>query len=431
MDVTVNQFVDAGLPNDITLCEDAIPLDMITALNGAPTPGGTWTTNVGAPWSGTWVAATDAQGVYTYTVTSALPCLDHSTTLTVAMHLAPWAGDDGAITRCANDGDVALFPFLGSAPDTDGFWEDPMQAPHSGTLQPPTALAGNHYYIVLGTAECAHLIDTALIATTINPLPRVNFMAEPDSGCHPLNATLFNTTPLGDVGGNCVWQLGDGSTVVDCDSLQHLYLEPGWYPVRLTVTSPLGCTDFLFRTHMILVEEAPTAAFFISPNPGTVDNSTIYFTADDTDNAQYEWNLDGLQLGNAIHAHQWFNDVLGSDHEICLNVMDRYGCADTLCQEVSIVVPAIWSPNAFTPDGDGLNDKYIPRLFDMVPSEHLFQVFDRWGELIFSTTDPVEGWDGAVGGSIAPQGVYVWRMETLPMYAADKLELFGTVTLIK
>ncbi|MBK8500106.1 MAG: gliding motility-associated C-terminal domain-containing protein [Flavobacteriales bacterium] len=429
--ITVNQYVDAGLPNGLTLCEDAATLDMLDALNGAPTPGGTWTAPNGAVWSDNWVAATDAQGIYTYTVTSALPCLDHSTTLTLAMHPAPWAGDDGSLTKCANDGQVPLFPLLGNAPDLNGVWLDPMQATHSGVLNPPTALSGPHAYVVYGTDECDHLIDTALVAVTINPLPRVAFVAEPDSGCHPLLATLYNTTPPEDVGNNCVWQLGDGSTVVACDSVEHLYLEPGWYPVRLTVTSPLGCTDFLFRTHMILVEEAPSASFLSSPNPGTVDNSTIFFSAEDLNNVYYGWELDDQPLDTGVHAHQWFNDVLGSTHQICLNVADRYGCVDTLCQTVEIVVPAIWTPNAFSPDGDGVNDKYIPRLFDIVPKEHVFQVFNRWGELIFSTTDPTEGWDGTYGGTMAAQGVYVWRMETLPMYAADKLELFGTVTLIK
>lgn len=430
-DITVNQYVDAGLPNELTLCEDATPLDMLAALNGAPTAGGTWTAPNGAVWSGTWIAATDVEGIYTYTVTSAPPCLDHSTTLTVAMHLAPWAGDDGTLTKCANDDETLLFPLLGNSPDVGGIWLDPVQAPHSGLLSPPVALNGAHAYVVYGTDECAHLIDTALVAVTVNPLPRVDFVAEPAAGCHPLRTILYNTTPAEDVGGNCIWELGDGSTVVACDFVEHLYLEPGWYPVRLTVTSPLGCTDLLFRTHAVLVEEAPTADFLASPNPGTVGSSTMYFSAYDLNNVAYEWHLDGVRFGEGTNVDYTFGDVLGSEHEVCLNVVDRYGCVDTLCQDVSIVIPTIWLPNAFSPDGDGVNDKYIPQLFDVVPTEHLFQVFNRWGELIFSTNDPTDGWDGTYGGTMAAQGVYVWRLETLPMYAADKVELFGSVTLIK
>lgn len=431
--ITVNQYVDAGLPNALTLCEDAVALDMLAALNGAPTPGGTWTAPNGTPWGGSYLAAVDPEGIYTYTVTSALPCLDHSTTLTLAMDPAPWAGDDGSITKCANDGSLPLFPLLSNGPDLDGVWIDPTQAPHNGTLNPPTALTGAHAYVVYGTGACTHLIDTSFVAVTINPLPRVAFVAEPDSGCHPLRVTLFNTTPLEDIGANCMWDLGDGDISVACDSVSHLYLEPGWYPVRLTVTSPLGCTHFLFEHNVILVEKAPEAIFLTSPNPGFVGNSTLFFNAQDLDNSHYGWTLDGSALGTGQHAQQWFTDVIGSDHEICLDVTDRYGCVDTLCQAVSIVVPAIFYPNAFTPDGDGVNDKYFPRVLDVVAKEHLFQVFDRWGEVIFTSTDPTEGWDGSMGGGgeVLPQGVYVWRLETLPMYAADKVEFFGSVTLIK
>lgn len=429
--VTVNQAVDAGIANDLTLCEDAVALDMLGALQGTPTPGGTWTAPNGTPWGGTFLAAVDPPGVFTYTVTTALPCLDHSSTLTLAVDPAPWAGDDASITRCANDGSVVMFPLLGGTPDTDGFWEDPVQNPHNGTLNPPSATSGAHAYIVLGSGACEHLIDTAIVAVTINPLPRVAFIADPDSGCHPLEVNLFNTTPSEDIGATCIWQLGDGTTVADCDSLTHVYAEPGHYPVQLTVTTPLGCTDLLFRPSVVFVEEAPLADFLISPNPGSVGNSTIFFTALDEDNVHYGWVLDGVPHGIGPRDHQWFNDVLGSDHEICLNVTDRYGCVDTLCQAFEVVVPSIFTPNAFTPDGDGLNDKYYPQVLDVVPGAHLFQVFDRWGEIIFSSTDPTEGWDGTYGGQAAPQGVYVWRLETLPMYSADKVELFGSVTLIK
>ncbi len=98
-----------------------------------------------------------------------------------------------------------------------------------------------------------------------------------------------------------------------------------------------------------------------------------------------------------------------------------------------IIVPSIFVENAFTPDGDGINDKFLPHLMDIIPAEHVFQVFDRWGGIIFSSEDPTEGWDGRANnsGDILQQGVYVWRLEALPRYQADKLEFIGSVTLIK
>ncbi|MCC6939046.1 MAG: gliding motility-associated C-terminal domain-containing protein [Flavobacteriales bacterium] len=431
--ITVNQYVDAGLPNALTLCEDATPLNMLASLNGSPTPGGIWTAPNGTQWGGTWLASIDPQGIFTYTVTSALPCLDHSTTLTVAMDPAPWAGDDGTITKCANDGSVTLFPLLGGSPDVDGYWEDPTQASNPGTLVPHNELSGNYVYIVLGTATCAHLIDTALVAALINPLPRIAFVADPDSGCNPLQVQFTNTTPAEDVGDPCLWNFGDGQFGADCVDVTHIYQDPGSYHVRLKVTTPAGCTDELLRYNVVLVDPAPVATFRMSPDPGTPGNSTIFFTAEDDHPVYYGWSIDGIPYTTGQQANHWFNAILGSEHLICLNVYDRYGCADTLCRTVEIIVPSIFVENAFTPDGDGINDKFLPHLMDIIPAEHVFQVFDRWGGIIFSSEDPTEGWDGRANnsGDILQQGVYVWRLEALPRYQADKLEFIGSVTLIK
>lgn len=94
-----------------------------------------------------------------------------------------------------------------------------------------------------------------------------------------------------------------------------------------------------------------------------------------------------------------------------------------------VVIPTI--PNAFTPNGDGLND--IFRIIG-IPKENItqfnFQVYDRWGQLIFSTNDILEGWDGRFKGELCPVGVYVWVI-----YYEDNKKIKttnkGTVTLVR
>jgi gliding motility-associated-like protein len=68
-------------------------------------------------------------------------------------------------------------------------------------------------------------------------------------------------------------------------------------------------------------------------------------------------------------------------------------------------------PNAFTPNGDGLNDKF--RIFGTPPeniTKYNFQIFDRWGQRIFDTNDIEEAWDGKSNGQYCPAGVYVWEI---------------------
>ncbi len=72
--------------------------------------------------------------------------------------------------------------------------------------------------------------------------------------------------------------------------------------------------------------------------------------------------------------------------------------------------PGVHVPNAFTPDGDGVNDVFLPVIAGELESYRL-EIFDRWGELLFTTNDPAQGWDGMVGGMEAMDGIYVWQLE--------------------
>jgi gliding motility-associated-like protein len=100
--------------------------------------------------------------------------------------------------------------------------------------------------------------------------------------------------------------------------------------------------------------------------------------------------------------------------------------------ELAMKPVGLMAATAFTPDGDGLNDKFFPFFMGMNLSLSRFQVFDRWGRSLFVSTSG-EGWDGTfgAGGAAMPMGVYVWRLEAWPNGSQDKLDLSGSVTLIR
>ena len=79
-----------------------------------------------------------------------------------------------------------------------------------------------------------------------------------------------------------------------------------------------------------------------------------------------------------------------------------------------------------------MNDMFKPIMLDMAPEDYHLRIFDRWGQLVFDTTDPDKGWDGSgINGGRTATGVYVWRLTYRPLYAADKLDRFGNVTLLR
>ncbi|MFI5156542.1 MAG: gliding motility-associated C-terminal domain-containing protein, partial [Chitinophagales bacterium] len=86
-------------------------------------------------------------------------------------------------------------------------------------------------------------------------------------------------------------------------------------------------------------------------------------------------------------------------------------------------------PNAFTPNGDGRNDVFRPIVLENVV-HYKFQLFNRWGERIFESNTPMQGWDGKLNGMPAANGVYVWFCQYQPEGQGEKMKK-GTVVLIR
>ena len=432
--VAIPQAVHAGTDSSIVLCRDAAPFSMQSRLGGTPDNNGKWTDVNGTMVPDLFNPASGTIGVYTYTVTAVLPCPDQSAVLTINLDPLPQAGLDSSLVICANGGNTPLFPLLGGNPDTGGHWLTPQDSLlANGLLHPSLGLSGNYDYVTIGPGTCSHLSDTAMVSIRINPLPVITFTADPDSGCNPLEVNFTNTTDPIYVGNSCVWNFGDGSDPVEnCGTVTHLYAEAGWYHLKLRVTTPQGCTDQLIAPGAVLVDPAPKATFVFTPDPGTAANSTVVFTATDPHAVAYQWSFpDGTEQDHR-QATYTFPDKLADSYAVCLSVLDRYGCADTLCDTLPILVPNLWVPKAFTPDGNGVNDIFKPITLDMAPEDYHLWIFDRWGQLVFDTTDPDKGWDGSgIDGGRTATGVYVWRLTFRPLYGADKLDRFGTVTLLK
>lgn len=110
-----------------------------------------------------------------------------------------------------------------------------------------------------------------------------------------------------------------------------------------------------------------------------------------------------------------------------LELTDQYGCKsiDSLTVYVS---GAIYVPNAFTPNGDGRNDFFKAYATEIQQFE--LQIFNRWGEIVYESTNVNAQWDGTMDGEEAPIGAYVWQIKYTEN-AGKKGELKGLVNLIR
>jgi gliding motility-associated-like protein len=93
-----------------------------------------------------------------------------------------------------------------------------------------------------------------------------------------------------------------------------------------------------------------------------------------------------------------------------VNLSNQCGTATDSCLvNYSDCDQLIWIPNAFTPNGDGNNEVFLPYIENV--DLYRFMIFNRWGELIFETKDKYLGWDGTFNGDRSPGGAYGWRID--------------------
>jgi gliding motility-associated-like protein len=89
----------------------------------------------------------------------------------------------------------------------------------------------------------------------------------------------------------------------------------------------------------------------------------------------------------------------------------------------------LFVPNAFSPNGDGMNDRFQP--ITNHPEHISYGIYDRWGKNVFQAKDGNIAWDGTINGQLAPVGVYVWVLRMEPSEKTSAQKKTGSVTVIR
>ncbi|MCW3086496.1 MAG: hypothetical protein JWP12_3862 [Bacteroidetes bacterium] len=303
----------------------------------------------------------------------------------------------------------------------------------SQTVTPPIGASPVNYTVTANDGCSIAITDVSTV--TVNPLA-VSFITVPDSaGCEDFNAQFSG---LSNIGVSYAWNFGDGSTGTGT-SISHLYTTPGVYNVTLTVTTALGCVSSITDNGLITVYPAPTAGFTFSPNPASQTTPVVTFTDQSIGGTEWHWDFDyTYPIANGL-----FTDTLENTsfsypdtgiYVVQQIVTNSYGCTDIAYNNVEIIPEyVLYAPNAFTPNNhDGLNDTFMPQGVGIDPDNFEMTIFDRWGNMIFKTTDVNKGWDGkANGGSnIAQIDVYVWKIKTKDTRGQNHSYL-GHVSIVK
>ena len=152
----------------------------------------------------------------------------------------------------------------------------------------------------------------------------------------------------------------------------------------------------------------------MDPAEVTTDEPVLFATSTSTNADSLSWAIVGLgdNLGNDSLFEYTLPQIAG-DYVVRLTAIDTGGCINTAEQTFIIRDNFfVFIPNSFTPNDDGLNDFFIPK-FSYEPEYYLLRIFNRWGELIFESTDYNIAWlgDANSNGYYNQIDAYIWSLE--------------------
>jgi gliding motility-associated-like protein len=204
------------------------------------------------------------------------------------------------------------------------------------------------------------------------------------------------------------------------------YLFTGIY--HDTFTNIFGCDSIL--TIDILVNKNPLADFeFGTPFIETGDTFRLLNAS--TGANQFNWRFDFPFADSSTEVYPFYRYTKKGTKAVRLIATNRQTqCRDTMMKTISINDnETIFIPNAFHPDGNGENDYFKP--ITKRDKNITMQIFNRWGLLIFETSDYEIGWDGMYKHQNCPQDVYVYTIECRDSLQMNAKHFSGTFTLLR
>lgn len=361
--VTVNSTPVIALSNQTVCSGSSIALSAF----GAATY--TWSTGE----TGSSITVTPS-ATNVYTVTGSANNCNSSQTATVTVSPMPTVSVP-SYTICS--GQTAVLTATTNIPGGTYQWFPNNQSTSSISESP---LSTTEYTVAYTASGCSSFATATI---TLKQTPNVTVTST--SICPNQSATITATPSI--AGGTFNWTPAISTSASIIDS-------PGSttpYSVLYTIN---GCTAV--ATGSIIVY--PNPALTLTPSSSTISPSeTVTISA--SGGNTYIWNTG--DTGQVITENP------SQTTTYCATVTANTGCVSNACIEIVVMGEStLYIPNVFTPNGDGVNDVYYTPGQNLI--DYDLKIYNRWGQLLFHSSDPLKGWDGNFGGKIIPDGTYVY-----------------------
>ena len=241
------------------------------------------------------------------------------------------------------------------------------------------------FYVQVGTIQAPTILSSSI------------------AGCIPLTITLNNATAGDSL--DYRWDiLGVNVPAQFIPNPTFIITSPGVDTARVIVRNKYGCTDTAYQ--IIVAEDKPIADFEVINADDLFLGDTAYFDNLTTGATDYEWTFHDGDMSFDFEPEKYYPQP--GSYRVQLVAITGIGkCPDTVVKTVTIhVEPDILVPNAFTPNGDINNEYFTVDLYYILEMEII--IFNRWGEIIFQSTDMNFKWDATYKGVPVQEDVYAY-----------------------
>ncbi len=318
---------------------------------------------------------------------------------------------------------------------------------------------GSHTYATFGQYQLrltvsdpsGQCVSEKVETITVEPvLPEVDFTADILEGCRPLTVQFTNLSTSVDTT-TYVWEFKDErGTLLGTSTLVNptfTFYTAGRINVSLSGSNPLGVVDTETKLEYIEVFELPTASFTVTPETVYLPDQLLFTSNLSTLADAFKWDFNGDgDIDSEEFEPQYKYESAGVYDISLIAINTATGCSDTFKIEKAVKVVEAGNadiPNAFfpgsgnagNPGGPGgsgpPNSVFLPRIKGVRDDGFNMQIFDRWGHLLFESTNKNVGWNGRdASGRLYPMGVYVYKLE-LVFVSGQQTTIVGDVTLIR
>tara|TARA_B100000579_G_scaffold430303_1_gene443441 strand:+ start:3 stop:1487 length:1485 start_codon:yes stop_codon:yes gene_type:complete len=195
---------------------------------------------------------------------------------------------------------------------------------------------------------------------------------------------------------------------------------------NITVLDQNGCSS----TENYTLNAKPIANFLISENQFFISENLTFFTDQTIDSNidTWLWDFGDGNTSNETNPSHLYKEA--GIYYVTLTVTDKNGCIDTTTKKIEALYEYYsYTPNIFTPNGDGINDIFSPSILNINRDSYILLIYDRWGNKVYSTTQYDKGWDGKIeNGELLPPDTYNYKI-FYTTKTGDKKQELGKFTM--